>query len=229
MMEVVQYSNKGCREENQDFSSWASLDDNSGIFVLADGMGGYEYGDKAAKVVVEAFIEYATQNFSTEEPATLLRDAISYGNDNLMLTKIALGAKKMGCVIVALLLINDQAFITWLGDSRIYMFRDGREVFRTTDHSIVNELVKIKTLRAEDYERFSAIVTKSIMGDELPDDSPIRMIRTLPGDIFVLCSDGFHKEIPLFKAVEFENNIKTELEAEAPMISDNFSFLKISI
>lgn len=127
MMEVIQYSNRGCREENQDFSSWASLDDKSGIFVLADGMGGYEYGDKAAKVVVEAIIEYTTQNYSTEEPATLLRDALVYGNDNLMLKKIALGAKKMGCVIVALLLIDGQAFITWLGDSRLYMFRDGRK------------------------------------------------------------------------------------------------------
>lgn len=229
MMEVVQYSNKGCREENQDFSSWASLDENSGIFVLADGMGGYEYGDKAAKVVVEAIIEYVTQNFLTEEPATLLRDAVLYGNDNLMLKKIALGTKKMGCVIVAFLLIDGQAFITWLGDSRIYMFRDGREVFRTTDHSIVNELAQIKTLRAEDYERFSSIVTKSIMGDELLDDFPIRMIRILPGDIFVLCSDGFHKEIPLFKAVKFDEVIKEELDNNSIQISDNFSFLKVMV
>lgn len=93
---------------------------------------------------------------------------------------MALSVKQMGCVIVVLLIQDEDAYLTWLGDSRIYMFRDGLEVFRTTDHSVVNELSKIKALSVEDIERYSAIVTKSIMGVESLDAAPIRKVKRNP-------------------------------------------------
>ncbi len=224
MMKVIEYTNKGNREENQDYSSWCLLDDKYAFFVLADGMGGYEHGDIAAKVVVESMLEFASHNFSEMPPATLLNESFAYGNDNLMLERIALGAGKMGCVVAALLISGEDAYIGWLGDSRVYMFRNNQEVFRTTDHSIVNELALIKTLRAEDYERFAAIVTKSIMGDDKLDEVPICKIHILTGDKFVLCSDGFHKEIPIVDALDFNQELRECLEAKASSIHDNFTF-----
>lgn len=79
-----------------------------------------------------------------------------------MLKRIASTNQKMGCVIAVLLLTDGYAHFTWLGDSRIYMYRNGYEVYRTEDHSIVNELAKIKILSADSYEKYSSIVTNRL-------------------------------------------------------------------
>lgn len=228
-MNVIQYTNKGSREENQDYQSWSSISDSVSIYVLADGMGGYAYGDIAAKVVTDSIIEYAEQNFSTCLPVDLLREALSYANDCIMLKKMALSVKQMGCVVVALLIVEDEAYLTWLGDSRIYMFRENTEVFRTTDHSVVNELSKIRTLRVEDIDRYSAIVTKSIMGEETIDDAPIRKVKIESGDTFILCSDGYHKEFHVSSLANNPEKTIEELNQNIVNASDNVSFLRITI
>ena len=159
-MRIYQYTNKGNREENQDFVIHGSLPDKAAFFVLADGMGGYSDGAAASKVVSEAIYDFLDMNYQHYTPAELLKEAISFANDALMLKRMAMAAQKMGCVITVLLISEGYAYLTWLGDSRIYMYRDGQEVYRTEDHSVVNELAKIKTLRASSYEKYSSIVTK---------------------------------------------------------------------
>ena len=142
---------------------------------------------------------------------------------------MAMAAKQMGCVVTVLIVSGGNAYLTWLGDSRIYMFRGGQEVYRTEDHSIVNELAKIKTLSATSYEKYACIVTKSIMGDTLVDAAPIRKIKVEDGDVFILCTDGFHKEIEMDKALNYDDSKKTELDTLANGISDNYSFVKVTI
>lgn len=228
-MKVFEYTNKGSREENQDFVVHGSLPDDSAVFIVADGMGGYTDGAAASRVVSEAILDYVEMNFDKFTPAELLKEAIPFANDALMLKRIALAAKKMGSVITVLLISGGNAYLTWLGDSRIYMYRDGQEVYRTEDHSIVNELAKIKTLRASSYEKYASIVTKSIMGDDPVDVAPIRKIEIEAGDVFVLCTDGFHKEIDMRRALEYADFKKEELDSIANSISDNFSFIKVEI
>ena len=227
-MKIFQYTNKGSREENQDFVIHGSLPDNSAVFVVADGMGGYSYGATASKVVSEAIHDFIEMNYQQYTPAEILKEAISFANDSLMLKRMAMAAQKMGCVITALLVTGGNAYLTWLGDCRIYMYRDGQEVYRTEDHSVVNELAKIKTLRVSSYEKYSSIVTKSIMGENPVDVAPIRKIEIESGDVFILCSDGFHKEI-MTKALSYDDSKKEELDIIADTISDNFSFIKVEI
>ncbi|MBO5053289.1 MAG: serine/threonine-protein phosphatase [Muribaculaceae bacterium] len=229
MNNVIEYTNKGSREENQDYLSWSSLSDRSSIYVLADGMGGYNYGDVAAKIVAESIIEFSVQNLGKCTPVELLKESLSYANDCLMLKKMALSVKQMGCVIVVLLIQDEDAYLTWLGDSRIYMFRDGLEVFRTTDHSVVNELSKIKALSVEDIERYSAIVTKSIMGVESLDAAPIRKVKTEPNDVFILCSDGLHKEFSVSSVANCPQDALGELKRSALQANDNLSFIRIQV
>ena len=229
MMKYFEYTNKGNREENQDYIVHGSLPENSDIFIVADGMGGYSDGAIAAKTVSNAIIDFVELNFKQLEPIEILREAISFANGALMLKRMAMAAQKMGCVITVLLISEGYAYLTWLGDSRIYMYRDGQEVYRTEDHSVVNELAKIKTLRASSYEKYSSIVTKSIMGVETVDVAPVRKIEIETGDVFILCSDGFHKEIDMTKALCYDDSKKEELDAIANSISDNFSFIKVEI
>lgn len=228
-MTVFEYTNKGCREENQDYVVHGSLPDGAGIYIVADGMGGYSEGAVAAKVVAEAVRDYVEQNYGSMTPAKLLQESIPFANDALMVKRMALAAKKMGCVITILLVSEGYAYISWLGDSRVYMYRDGKEVYRTEDHSIINELSKIKTLSAAAIEKYASIVTKSIMGEEPVDVAPISKIEIQEGDTFILCTDGFHKEIDMNRALEFDESRRDELDAIAPAISDNYSFIKVTI
>lgn len=228
-MNVFEYTNKGRREENQDFVFHGSLPDNSTVFVVADGMGGYSDGAIASKVVAEAICNFIEKNYQLYTPAELLKGAIAFANDALMLKRMAMAAQKMGSVITVLLTMRDYAYLTWLGDSRIYMYREGREVYRTEDHSIVNELSKIKTLRASSYEKYASIVTKSIMGEYPVDVAPIRKIRIEEGDVFILCTDGFHKEVNMTKAFYYDDSKKGDLDAIANTISDNYSFIKVEL
>jgi PPM family protein phosphatase len=228
-MKYFEYTNKGNREENQDYTVHGSLPDDSDIFVVADGMGGYSDGAVAAKVVSDAIIDFVELNFNQFTPLEILREAISFANDTLMLKRIASTNQKMGCVITVLLLNRGYAYFTWLGDSRIYMYRNGQEVYRTEDHSVINELAKIKTLSADSYEKYSSIVTKSIMGESPVDEAPVRKVAVEEGDIFILCTDGFHKEIDMMYARNFDESKKVDLEHKASKISDNFSFIKVEI
>lgn len=228
-MKVFEYTNKGNRDENQDYVVHGSLPDGSGIFVVTDGMGGYSEGAAAARVVGDALLDFIELNFNQYSPIELLKEAVPFANDALMLKRMAMAAKQMGCVVTVLIVSGGNAYLTWLGDSRIYMFRNGQEVYRTEDHSIVNELAKIKTLSASSYEKYASIVTKSIMGDTPVDVAPIRKIEVEEGDVFILCTDGFHKEIDMYKALEYDDSKKTELDALANDIGDNYSFLKVII
>lgn len=228
-MEVFEYTNKGSRDENQDYVVHGSLPDGSGIFVVADGMGGYSEGAAAAKVVGDALLDFIELNFDQYSPIELLKEAIPFANDALMLKRMAMAAKQMGTVVTVLVISDGNAYLTWLGDSRIYMYRDGHEVYRTEDHSIVNEMAKIKTLSASSYEKYASIVTKSIMGNTPVDIAPIRKIEVEEGDIFILCTDGFHKEIDMTKALNYNDSKKEELDALANDITDNYSFVKVKI
>ncbi len=142
---------------------------------------------------------------------------------------MAMAAKQMGTVVTVLVISDGNAYLTWLGDSRIYMYRDGHEVYRTEDHSIVNEMAKIKTLSASSYEKYASIVTKSIMGNTPVDIAPIRKIEIEEGDVFILCTDGFHKEIDMTKALNYNDSKRDELDALASDITDNYSFVKVVI
>ncbi len=174
-------------------------------------------------------LDFIELNFDQYTPIELLKEAIPFANDALMLKRMAMAAKQMGCVVTVLLVSDDTAYFTWLGDSRVYMFREGQEVYRTEDHSVLNEMAKMKTLSASSYEKYASIVTKSIMGNTPVDVAPIRKLAIEEGDIFILCTDGFHKEIDMTKALDYNNEKKSELDKLAIRISDNFSFIKVTI
>lgn len=230
-MEVYEYTNPGIRDYNQDYLTHKILGDGIGIFVVADGMGGYSQGDVASRLVADSIVEYVENNYQSEQPASMLRQAISYANESLMFKRVANGGEKMGTVIVVLFLLKDQAYISWLGDSRAYLFRDDIEVYHTEDHSMVNVMLKIDSLKlsADALEKYSHIVTKAVMGDDKLREIPVSRIQTVNKDIFVLCTDGFHKEGNAGMVVRYSPELKDEFDSECSKYSDNNSFMRISL
>ena len=92
-MIIYEYTNKGCREENQDYICHGSLPDDGYICVLTDGMGGYSAGDEAAKTVAESIRTYIQDNYSQTNIPNIINEAIRYSNDALMLKRLSIGTK----------------------------------------------------------------------------------------------------------------------------------------
>ena len=215
---------------NQDYVIHRSLSADSAIFVLADGMGGYSHGEIASQTVAESIVEYVEQNTTNYTPENLLRESIVFANDALMIKRMEIGGKKMGTVIAVLFIKGTYAYITWLGDSRVYKFSKSKMDFCTTDHSIVQQLSNKMAITSSIYEKYAAIVTRAIMGDEIKEEIPIEVLSIAEGDTFLLCSDGFHKQFPVEEyAVSCDKvNLKC-LDDMAPDMDDNYSFIKVTV
>lgn len=229
-MNVFNFTDKGNREVNQDYATSKTLNDNSAVFILADGMGGYSYGEVAAKVVADAIVEYADQHLKDISPIKLLKQAVAYANDELYVKRLTLGCQEMGCVIVCLLLVNDKAYIAWLGDSRIYIFRNGIEIFRSEDHSLINELKQSRTLKRRNLEELEAIVTKAVMGTDELDSVDVYELETEKGDVFYLCSDGIHKELMIERLLNMDDTeLKSYLEDFSSNFNDNATLMRVIV
>lgn len=229
-MKIIEFTSKGNRKENQDFIAYKQIGDDTGIFVVADGMGGYAKGVEAAQVCAEAIVEYLEAHWHDKvDDDEKLRQAFIYANESLSFKRFALGVKKMGCCLVASLVKDGVISFIWLGDTRGYLFRNGDEIYRTTDHSIVNELAKIKSLRAEDIEKYSNVVTRSMMGDDNLGALEIEKHACLPGDIVFLCSDGLHKEIEPERIIGSDSPMKAMLADTSSRFEDNLTYLEIQI
>ena len=145
-MTTYQYSNKGRRKTNQDFLLYKNTAEEPQIFICADGMGGYSHGEVAARVVSESILEFIEDNYHIYNPEQLIKEAIIYGNDSLMLKKLALGVGKMGTVITILMITGNIAYVSWLGDSRVYQYRNSQEIYRTQSQTNYTKFTRLLLL-----------------------------------------------------------------------------------
>lgn len=230
-MIIYKYSNKGLRDENQDYIDGKFLDkEGTAIFVVADGIGGYAHGDIAARLVTSEVISYIEENFKRQQPHILLREAFANANESLFVKRISLNVAHMGCVAVAVLICNMTAYIAWIGDSRVYLFRKGKQVYRTTDHSVAEELSKIRTVHLADIEKYSSVVTKAIMGDDKYESPEMIKANIIGGDVLVLCTDGLFRQIaPSALAALDSNQMDAYLDKQRTVMEDNYSLIKIIV
>lgn len=176
------------RSNNQD-SGYAGTQ----LFVVADGMGGHAGGDVASAIalrrIVEADLDYPT----AEDAAAALQTAIIAANGQLS-DAVAEHPELtgMGTTVDALALVGDQVAIAHIGDSRVYLLRDGELSQITTDHTFVQRLVDAGRITEEEamvHPRRSVLMRVLGDVDQSPEVDTIVM-TTLPGDRWLLCSDG---------------------------------------
>jgi len=178
------------RQINED--SILSLTDQN-IWVVSDGMGGHEGGDFASQTVVEAVAALPVGQ-SPGDMMRSLRTAVMQAHETIRSETNRRGAAVVGATVVALMLANGHFVTFWAGDSRLYRFRDGGIELLTFDHSMVAELVMDGTMdwdEAEHHPHSNAITRAVGVGDVLELDK-VRG-ETLPGDRYLLCSDGLTK------------------------------------
>lgn len=194
------------RRSNQEDSRYPDTDHpaaTSRVFAVCDGVGGRNKGEVASTVVVEAIKEFTSPippsaPFGVEEFTELkeyiysrLSHASAPENEGMATTLTFLCFSPKGCLVAH------------MGDSRIYQIRPGRGIiFRTQDHSLVNELVQNGVITPDEVDTHPRrnVITRCLCPPtpQMPRQTADRVILTdiLPGDIFVLCSDGVTETWP---------------------------------
>ena len=171
------------------------LDQTEGVVIVADGMGGRpggEYASSLAAEVVQAHL--ASHEGSVAELGNRMAEAVSLANLKVWNASVADPEHQgMGTTVTALALNRDSArwIIGHVGDSRGYVFRDGKLRRITRDHTVVQDLVEsgaISPASSADHP-LGHLINRAV-GTEGTVKVDIFQGDALPGDVFLLCSDG---------------------------------------
>jgi len=182
------------RENNQDN---LLVDEERAVYAVADGMGGHAAGDVASRIAIQALAETVSEPTAPPEANELLVEAFREGNRRICESVLARGEwRGMGTTIVAFVLRDDRVIIGHVGDSRCYVRRDNELIQLTDDHSWVAEQVRMGLLTHEEAAKHPMrnIVTRA-MGNRLELEVDVSEQQALPGDVFLLCSDGLNSMI----------------------------------
>jgi PPM family protein phosphatase len=159
------------------------------VFAVADGMGGAQAGEVASRLAAESFADVRR---AEEAPEAYLRTIAKTANARIhRLAQTDSSRSGMGTTLTAALVEDDEVGLAHVGDSRAYLFRDGRLKLLTSDHSLVEELRRSGRLtdeQAEDHPQRS-IITRAL-GPEAEVEVDTMTYRARPGDVYMLCSDG---------------------------------------
>ncbi len=166
--------------------------------VIADGMGGLARGEVASRVVVDSVLGAVGRG---ERVASALAQA----HRRIQELSTAPSGERMGATAVAVTFDGGEAHITWMGDSRAYLWRDGQLTQLTKDHSFVQELIDAGAItRAEaDQHPNRNVVTRAVGIADPAERAPAQLTMELRGgDRILLCTDGLHGYLPQEKIVE---------------------------
>ncbi len=205
-VEVAGKTDIGCvRKNNEDNFGY---DTRYGIFVVCDGMGGQAAGEVASKMAVDVLLKYfreagttpADSNGATKASppdAKSLASAIELANRTIYdAGNGQMGQMGMGSTVVAALVRGHSLAIGHVGDSRIYLIRQGGIQQLTQDHSLVMEQVRLGFITPEQAERseLQNVILRAL-GAESEVEAEVENLVAVPGDILLMTSDGLTRHV----------------------------------
>ncbi len=163
------------------------------LFVVADGMGGHAGGDVASAIAVKHIAETDRLYTSPNDAEFALQSALLSANSLLAETVFEHGELTgMGTTVTAFLRVDNKIAIAHIGDSRLYLFRDGKLEQITADHTFVQRLVDSGRITAEEaavHPRRSVLMR--VLGDvDAAPEIDTTVLDTRAGDRWLICSDG---------------------------------------
>ena len=192
-------------QEDSLFPALGKSTSDDRLFVLCDGMGGHEKGEVASATVCATLSRVILSAWHPDEVLSdeLFLQALSAAYDALD-AKDNGEERKMGTTLTFLCLHSSGATVAHIGDSRIYQLRPAsknypaRIVFRTQDHSLVNDLVKIGEITEEEAKHHPQknVITRAMQPcqEHRAKADIAHLTDILPGDYFYMCSDGMLEE-----------------------------------
>jgi protein phosphatase len=187
------------------------------LFAVADGMGGAQAGEIAARIAATVLRETPSRS-GQEAIVELIKEA------NRRVYAAAEGDESragMGTTITAAMVDDDRVQIGHVGDSRAYRIRDGRLEQLTEDHSLVTELVRSGRLAPEEADSHPqrSVITRTVGTD--PDvDVDTFSVDAKPGDVYFLCSDGLTTMVSDESILEIVERNRASLEKAAKALVD---------
>lgn len=181
------------RSGNED-NFHADADQIRGIFIVADGMGGHAAGEVASEMAVQIVTRELQGVSDVRDPSAPERISAAFKTANRAIYERMLSESDkqgMGTTASLLMLSHGHYLIGQVGDSRVYLLRDGMLSQLTKDHSYVQEQVDAGFLTPEQarYHPYSNVITRCVgAGEEVQPDVYRGEVR--PGDVFLVASDG---------------------------------------
>lgn len=239
------------REKNQDslytFESFIQTSmgqDSFGIFIVADGMGGYQKGEIASNLAARAaagyitrhvYLPYITQAASSAQmPLTeALKNAVHLAND-----AVVQETPEAGTTLTMAVVMGSQAYLAHVGDSRAYLYHDGELQQITQDHSLVARLVELGQATAEEAHNHPQrnVLYRAIGQTETLEVETY--LQSIPNHGYLLmCSDGLWGMIPDEEIIRILNAAASPEDAAQTLIDvananggdDNITALLVGI
>lgn len=207
-VEVAGKTDIGCvRENNEDNFGY---DSRHGIFVVCDGMGGQAAGEVASKMAVDVMLRYFRQanhrnrahengNSPSRPSATAksLAHALQLANETIFAAgESEVGTMRMGSTAVAAVVRGHSLAIGHVGDSRIYLVRQGTIQQLTQDHSLVMEQVRMGFISREEAStsELQNVILRAL-GTEAEVQPDVEDLIVMPGDTLLMTSDGLTRQV----------------------------------
>jgi serine/threonine protein phosphatase PrpC len=192
------------RQQNEDAYL---VDAELGLFIVADGMGGHNAGEVASARAIEVTRQFLRENVHVlrqleADPTnenriaaqSLVEEAVQKAcSDIFKLAQADSGKRGMGTTFVCLITSGDKGVIGHVGDSRIYLYRQSMAHRLTEDHTLISAQLKAGTITKEQAANspYRNVITRAVGIQESVQVDTL-LLDLMPGDLFMLCSDGLH-------------------------------------
>lgn len=178
------------------------IDPMLGLAILADGLGGYNAGEIASSLAVDTIRSFIASRLKStsitrigpDAREDLLCEAVKQANQAIIAQAAAPGCAGMSTTVVVALFTHDRLHAAHVGDSRLYRYRYLSLTQLTRDHSLHQELISRGLMSSEEAGRLDHrnIITRAL-GMEAKFEIDVMTQTVLPGDLYLLCSDGLYE------------------------------------
>ncbi|AXK72337.1 serine/threonine-protein phosphatase [Lysobacter sp. TY2-98] len=190
MIEYGHLTHAGLRRELNEDTYYA--DGELGLWLVADGMGGHEYGEVASALARDTIVREVRDG-------TPLAQAIRIADEDIIaMSRRRNDALPMGTTVVAARIRGERFEVAWVGDSRVYLWREGQLLQLSQDHSYVQELIANGALTQEQARSHPH---RNVVTQALGVTDPRSLnVETMTGELragmqLLLCSDGLTEEV----------------------------------
>ncbi len=194
------------------------------LFLVADGMGGHAGGDVASAIALKRIVEADKPYASAQDAEFALQSALLAANT--MLAETVFDHPEltgMGTTVSAILRVGDQMVLAHIGDSRIYLYRDGLLEQVSADHTFVQRLVDSGRITQEEaavHPRRSVLMR--VLGDvDSSPDIDTTILDAKPGDRWLICSDGLSSYVSNDKIAAALRNFSGTKDASNRLVRES--------
>ena len=242
-IEQITYLNEIGQRSQQEDSIYpapgkASIADK--LFMVCDGVGGENMGEEASRIACEGFASFFDQNVPPRGALTEAYIRAAQSNVLQQMRNYAVEhpeAQRMSTTLTLVYLNGNTISVAWCGDSRIYHLRKGEVVWRSTDHSLVENLVRHGEISEEEARIHPQrnIITRALSASGTPSDIENYVIRDVKdGDYLMLCTDGLLEQINDHRLKEIalshaKNKRSLFMEYCQEVTKDNFSLYLLKL